>query len=345
MDVEIKKQEKSSVEIKVTIPAETFESHREKAIKNIQKEFEMPGFRKGQVPEKILLANISEMVILEDMAEMAISEAYPKILEEHKIDAIGRPNVMITKLGKGSTLECKIHTSVMPEVKLGDYKKIAAKNNKGGETVAVTDEEVEKVITDLRKVRAKENQNPDELGEKVEIKDEDLPEVNEEFAKSFGAFETVDALKEKIKENLTLEKDSAAKEKIRLATMEAIIADSTIEVPEILINAELDKMMFRLGEDIKQVGLTFEGYLKHLNKTEADLRAEFTPDAEKRAKLELAIFNIAETENLKPTEEEIQKEVGHVMEHYKGADPERAHSYVENMLTNEKVFKFLEEQK
>ena len=345
MNVDIKKQEKSSVEITVTIPAETFESYRGKAVKELQKEFEMPGFRKGQVPENIMLSNINEMAVLEDMAELAIGEAYPKILEEKNIDAIGRPNVMITKLGKGSDLECKIVTAVMPEVKLADYKKIAEKHNKKMEPVAATDEEVEKVVADLRKVRAKENLSPEDAAGNAEIKEEDMPEVNEEFAKSFGAFDSVDALKSKIRENLVLEKDNAAREKNRLSIMEEIVAESDIAIPQLLIDAELDKMLFRLKEDIKQTGLTFEQYLEHLKKTEDEIRKEFEPDAEKRAKLELAVFTIAKDENIKPDEADVEKEVGHLVEHYKGADPERARAYVENMLTNEKVFKFLEEQK
>jgi FKBP-type peptidyl-prolyl cis-trans isomerase (trigger factor) len=75
------------------------------------------------------------------------------------------------------------------------------------------------------------------------------------------------------------------------------------------------------------------------------LRKEWRPDAEKRAKLQMIIRTISDKENLKPSEEEIEKEVGNIMAVYKDADPVRARAYIENMLENEKVFKFLEDQK
>lgn len=343
MDIHVEKKERSQVEIKAAIPAETLESYRQQTIQAIQKDFEMPGFRKGHVPENILVANVSEMTILQEMAERAIQDSYEKILEEKKIDAIGRPMVMITKLAKGSPLEFKITTAVMPEVELPDYAKIAQKiNAEEKEDVSVTDEDVSKVIEDLRKVRAKENAGAD--GEK-EPSAENLPEVTDEFAQSFGPFKTVADLKAKIRENLSLEKENAAKEKRRLKIVEAIIEKAKIDVPQILIDAELDKMVFRLKEDIKQVGMTFEGYLEHLNKTEDVLRTEWTADAEKRSKLDLVIFTIAKKESVSPAPEDIEKEVANLLEHYKGADPERARAHVENVLTNEKVFQFLESQK
>ena len=74
------------------------------------------------------------------------------------------------------------------------------------------------------------------------------------------------------------------------------------------------------------------------------MRNEFRADAEKRAKLQMIIHSISEKENLKPTDEEIEKDVDQIVKMYKDADPARARAYVEQMLENEKVFKFLDEQ-
>lgn len=87
----------------------------------------MDGFREGKVPENVLLANIPEMQILEEMAEMALNEHYPKILEDKKIDAISRPEISIIKLARNNPLAFKIKTAVLPEIKLPDYKDIAKK--------------------------------------------------------------------------------------------------------------------------------------------------------------------------------------------------------------------------
>ena len=125
VNVEVKSLENAEVEIKAEIPAEEFEQYRDQVVRRLSVNIEMPGFRKGNVPEKILVQKIGEMPILEEMAETAISHAYPKILMEHKIDAIGRPEVNITKIAKGSSLGFSIKTAVMPEVKLSDYKAAA----------------------------------------------------------------------------------------------------------------------------------------------------------------------------------------------------------------------------
>jgi trigger factor len=103
--------------------------------------------------------------------------------------------------------------------------------------------------------------------------------------------------------------------------------------------------MYRLQADITNVGFKFEDYLKQINKTESDLRIEWREEAEKRAKLQMIIHTISERENLKPTEEETEKDVTQITTMYKDADATRARAYVEQMLENEKVFKFLENQK
>ena len=99
-----------------------------------------------------------------------------------------------------------------------------------------------------------------------------------------------------------------------------------------------------MESDITQMGLKFEDYFKHLNKTKEVLRKEFRTDAEKKAKLALILSEIAKVEKIVAEEDKIVKEVEHLLEHYKDADPERARAHAENVLTNEKIFQFLESQ-
>ena len=96
---------------------------------------------------------------------------------------------------------------------------------------------------------------------------EKLPELNDEFVKSLGPFKDVVDFKEKLRENIKLEKENSQKEKTRLKIMEAIIEESTLEVPELLIKIEVDKIIYRMESDVTQMGLKFEEYLKHLKKT------------------------------------------------------------------------------
>ena len=308
---------------------------------------ELPGFRKGKVPEKVLLSHIPEMQILETMAELALSEHYPKIIEQEKIDAIGRPDIAITKLARNNPLGFKIKVAVLPDIRLADYKKIAKKilgDIKIEEkNIAVTEEDLENTIMDIRKSRAPKihmkEAHEHQGGEK-----EKLPDFNDEFVRALGPFKDIQDFKNKLRENIKLEKENAQKEKTRLKIVEKIIDDSMLDVPELLTKLEVDKIIYRMESDVSQMGLKFEDYLKHLKKTVEDLRKEFQKDGEKKAKLSLILNEIAKIEKITADEEQVAKEVAYILEHYKEADPERARMHAENVLTNEKIFQFLENQ-
>lgn len=363
MKTTIKKLDKSEVEILGVLEVALFEKYEEKALEKIGERLELQGFRKGKAPKAVVKENVQEMELLEEMAECALSENYIKILEENKIDAIGHPQIAITKIAKGSDLEFKIVTAVLPEIKLPNYKEIASSTIRqgGGKEIVVDEKEVEKTILELRKMRAEQAQPKHEHKEEdppvqaedekehtevhKEILESEYPVFDDEFAKTFGDFVSADAFKEKIRGNIKIEKETEQKDKLRLAIVEELVKQTEGEIPEILIQSETDKIMYRLQADITNTGLKFEDYIKQINKTEEDLRKEWKPDAEKRAKLQMIIHTISEKENLKPTEEEIEKDVTQITTMYKDADLARARAYVEQMLENEKVFKFLEEQK
>lgn len=352
MTTKINKLEKSEIEITSSITAEVFATFEEKALNRIGERMEIPGFRKGKAPKDTVKQNTNPMMLLEEMAELAINETYPKILEENKIDAIGRPEITITKIALGNDLEFKIKTAVLPEVTLPDYKKIAKAENSKDEhkgEVVVDEKEVTKAIDDIRRMRAHQNMPPHEHadGEEhshPEITEEELPKLDDEFVKSLGKFENVEDFKNKISENIKKEKEMQKQDKQRLAIIEKIIESTKCEIPEILINSEIQKMLYKLEADITNMGFKMEDYLKQINKTQEDIAKEWRADAEKRAKLELIIHQIAEKENLQASQEESDKETEAITNMYKDADPVRARAYVEQMLRNEKVFAFLNSQ-
>ncbi|MFH1201124.1 MAG: trigger factor [bacterium] len=352
MKISVKKLPKSEVEIEGEIDSEIFESYFPKALKKLGDNLKLDGFRKGKIPESVMLSNIPEINILEEMAQIALSEYYPKIVAEKKIDAVSRPEISITKLARKNPLGFKIKTAVLPEIKLSDYKKIAQKIISGvtkeEKNVEVSDEDLENTIMDIRKSRAPKKHITEEVqvsDTKIPVSDtSELPEFNDEFVQTLGPFKDIADFKNKLKENIKLEKENQAKEKTRLKIIEEIIEKSTLEVPEILIELELDKILYKMESDITQMGLKFEDYLKHLNKTAVDLRKEFRNDGEKKAKFALILSEIAKVEKIVVEEEQVAKEVAHILEHYKDADPERARMHAENVLTNEKIFQFLENQ-
>lgn len=352
MKTTVKKLPKSEVEIEGEIDSDIFESYFSKALKKIGENAELDGFRKGKVPENILLSKVPEIQILEEMAEMALGDAYPKILEDEKIDAISRPEISITKLARKNPLQFKIKTAVLPNFKLPDYKdiakKIISKIPESEKNTEATEEDLENTIMDIRKSRAPKihmtEAHEHKEGEEHTHPEPELPEFNDDFVHSLGPFKDVADFKEKLKENLKLEKQNNQKEKTRINIVEKIIEETEIELPEILVTVELEKILYRMESDITQMGLKFDDYLKHLNKTKEDLKKDFRGDAEKKAKFSLILNEIAKNEKITADPEQVAKEVAAILEHYKDADPERAQAHAENVLTNEKIFQFLENQ-
>jgi len=351
---------KSEVEISGSIPAESIASYRAKALKEIGKDLELPGFRKGMVPEQTLVSKLGEAAIIEEAAELALQDSYASMLAEHKLSTIGRPKVTLTKVTPGEAVEFKIKAAVLPEVKIADYKKIAAAEMKKPSTAAeVTEKDIDEVIEQVRKSRAEHDHHKDHahLSEEEhaslhskEAKDGKapelaLPEVSDAFAQSLGDFKNVADLRAKIKENMKADKEHKEKDKKRLAVLEELVKKTEIDLPEILIEAELAKLMGQFEDDVIRMGVKMEDYLKHAKKTREDILKEWRPDADKRARTQLIFNKIAALENLIPTEKEIEEEAKHVIEQYPTADKESVKVFVETMLSNEKVFKLFEEQK
>lgn len=337
----------SKLEITGIVPSAKFESFRKKALENINNEITIDGFRKGKIPENILVSKVGDMAILEEMAELALSQAYPKMVIDNKLDVIGRPEIQITKIAKDNPLEFKIISSVVPEVKLGDYKDIAKQEiSKQKEIEPVTDKDIEDAILKIRRSRASHDHNHGEMSEEEHNKliDSSLPELNDDFVKSLGQFTSVADFKDKVKEMLVIDRKDQAREKKRIAISDKLIETSVIEVPEVLVESESKRIEAQFGEDIARMGIKMEDYLSHSKKTIDDIRKEWKPHAEKKAKLQLILNEIAKIEKLSPDPKEIENEVNHIVEHYKDADRDRAFIYAETVLTNEKVYSFLESQ-
>jgi trigger factor len=157
-----------------------------------------------------------------------------------------------------------------------------------------------------------------------------------------GDFASVEELREKIKQNLLHEKEMKEKDKRRVDLMEQLIEKSTIELPRILIEGELEKMLAQFKDDLAHSGVTYENYLAHIKKTEADIKAEWQETAVKRAKSQIILNEIAKKEGIAPQEEDIQKQMDHILSHHKDAERFRVRMYVETFLTNDLVFAFLE---
>ena len=347
-DVVVKKLDKSQVEITASIPNEVLETFRTQALKNINESISVDGFRKGMVPENIIVAKVGDMAILEEMSELALSKAYLDILIDNKIDAIGRPSVQVTKLAKGSPVEFKITTAIVPEFTLPDYKKIAQAEIKksSADDLKVSEKDIDEAILRIRKSHASheghdhEKMSTEEHDKAIEAS---MPPLTDEFVKTLGDFSDVPDFRNKLSDMIALNKKDDAREKSRIRIADAIAEATTVELPDVMVQSELERTQAQFEADIERMGVKLDDYLKHAKKSLDEIRAEWRPHAEKKAKLQLILNEISKKEKIAPTPEEIETEVNHITEHYKDADRERAGVYAETVLTNEKVFQFLEE--
>jgi trigger factor len=293
-------------------------------------EIEIDGFRKGKAPKAMVKERVNEFQILEQSAQRAIQELTPTILLEEKIEAISMPHIHVTKIASGQPVEIKMHFYVMPEVELADYKKIAQGIKK--EKSELKTEELDGYINQILKSRPTKN----EAGEEVPA------ELTGDFVKTLGEFKDVADFKAKLTENMQADKDLQASQKRRLEIIEKIITDTKVKLPEILIEEELHKMLSEFRGRVESMKMNFDEYLATIKKTEEELQAEWKEDAAKRAKMNIILPQIATKENIKPESKDIDHEVHHLKEHYADLDENRARVYVAGVLTNEKVFQFLE---
>ncbi|MAZ56275.1 hypothetical protein CL653_00580 [bacterium] len=365
----VEKEENSQVKISGEIPYEELKKERAGAVKKLGQDIKIDGFRPGNIPENILVEKVGEMAILNEMAERALSHFYPHIVEAHDLEVIGYPQIQITKIAPENPLAFTATVAVLPEIKLPDYKKLASEVNKSKESEEVTAEDIEKQIKDIMRQRvaferlqkkaaddskAEESDLPTPESEVAKsapedpanIKDEDLPELNDEYVKGLGQpgqFENVDDFKTKVKEHLEIEKKQAVVQNHRAKLTDTIVDLAEMELPSVLIDSELNQMTLQMEEDIKRAGMNFDEYLTHIKKTKEEMLKEWRPAAEKRAKLQLVLNEIAKAENIKPDDDALNTQVNQLLEQYKEADEMRVRVYVASVLQNEAVIKMLEE--
>ena len=153
MNVTKKELPKSQVELTVELSFEELKPFIERGAESISKEVKIEGFRPGKVPYDVLKRKIGEMSILEEAARIAINKTIDQAIKDNvKSEPVGRPDVNITKLSPENPLEYKAVFAVLPEIKSGDYKNAKVK----AQEVLIKDEDVEKVIEQLRESRAQE---------------------------------------------------------------------------------------------------------------------------------------------------------------------------------------------
>lgn len=134
----VEKQEKSAVQLVIEIGGEEFEAAVQKAYLKQRNKINVPGFRKGKAPRKIIEGMFGSGVFYEDAINELYPKAYAEAVEQEKLDVVSWPNVEVVEAGKDG-LTFKATVTVRPEVKLGEYKGLTAEK----EEVKITDEDID----------------------------------------------------------------------------------------------------------------------------------------------------------------------------------------------------------
>ncbi len=151
MSATITKKEKNQVTLEIKVSAEEFEKAVQKSYMKNRGRFNIPGFRKGKVPRKIIEMQYGEGVFYEDAINIALPPAYDKAVEELNLEPVDRPDVDIEKIEKGEDLVFTATVTVKPEVKLGEYKGIEVEKVEYN----VTDEDVEKELEAMQNMNSR----------------------------------------------------------------------------------------------------------------------------------------------------------------------------------------------
>jgi trigger factor len=152
------------------------------------------------------------------------------------------------------------------------------------------------------------------------VKKKELPEINDEFASEVSEFETLEELRNSIREELVKANEAKATNEYEMAVIEAVVANANVEIPDAMVNRELDGMLQDLENRLKYQGLDIESYFKFTNTSEADFREQMKDIASKNVKNELVLNEIAKAEKIEASEEEIREKATEIASKYGEAD-------------------------
>ena len=149
-----------------------------------------------------------------------------------------------------------------------------------------------------------------------EIKEKELPELNDEFASEVSEFETLEEYKADLKKNLAETKEKEAKEEKEEKVIEAIVNDSSIEIPDAMLETQQEQMIDEFRQRISMQGLTLEQYFQFTGASYEQMYAQVRPTAKKRIESRLVLEAIAAKEKIEATEEDVEAEMKAMAEAY-----------------------------
>ena len=409
------KLEKSRVALTIETSAEEFEAAVNKAYLKMRGKINVPGFRVGKAPRKIIEKMYGAEVFYEEAVNIILPDAYEAAVKEQELEVVGYPQVELESCTKdGVVFKCTV--AVYPEVKLGQYKgleapkaevkvvaadvnarlkEMADRNSrlvsveravKKGDTADIDFEGFDNGVAfdggkgenfDLEigsgsfvpgfedqligmkageekdiDITVPENYTPELAGKPVvfhvkvnEVKEKQVPAIDDEFAKDVSEFDTLKDLKADIKKKLTAERTESAQRAFEDVLMAKVAEGIEADIPEEMVELQAERMMEQFKQQLASQGIPFDQYLKMTNTAEADFRKQAQGPAADQVKMDLAVEAIIKAEGLEASDEDVENEMKSVAEKY-GMDLDTVKKYlrpedVKEQVIREKVVKLV----
>ena len=150
-----------------------------------------------------------------------------------------------------------------------------------------------------------------------DIKKKELPELDDEFAGEVSEFDTLEEYKKDLKEKLALTKEENAKVQNENAVLEKVVENATVEIPDPMLNLQIDNMINDYARRMQAQGLPLDQYMEFTGMTMDSLRDQMKPNAQRSIKTRLTLETVAATEKLEASEEDMDKELQKIADQYK----------------------------
>lgn len=141
-----------------------------------------------------------------------------------------------------------------------------------------------------------------------EIKEKELPDLDDEFAKDVSEFDTLDEYRADIKQKLEKNAEERSNTELKNNLIDLAVNNAKVDIPDVMVDFELDNMLRDIDNQLRYNGLNIESYLKIANTSIDDFRAQYKDDAYNRVKTQLVIEAIGKAENIEVSEEDYEKQ-------------------------------------
>ena len=364
------KVEKSQVALTIEVNAAEFEAAVEKAYQKMRRKISVPGFRPGKAPRKMIERMYGAEVFFEEAINIAFPEAYEAAAEQEKLQIVGYPTVeMVGEVTKdGFTF--KATTPVYPEVTLGEYKGLKAEKpevkvlafldgkpfegGKGenhnlelgsGSFVPGFEDQVIGMKAGEEKdidITFPENYHADLAGKAVvfkvkvhEVKEKEVPAMDDEFAKDVSEFDTLKDLKADLKKKITEERQKDADRVFEENLMNQVAENITADIPDVMVENQAHQYLDNFKAQISRQ-FPYEEYKKMTGMDDAKLLEEAKEPALRQVKMDLATAAIIKAENIEASDEDVEAEFTKMAEQF-GMDVEMVKKYLSKEQVHDQI--------